>query len=400
MRRMRWTLLAGLAVLCGAVLVVPAMAAASSISGTVTAEDGGPIAGVQVCPTPQPWLFEADCDETDSAGHYELSSLPAADYLIDFSAFLSNLRYVDELYDNAMSRNEADLFHLNEGEDATVDAELAEGGSIAGTVIDETTDQPIEGLWACAMAEWVGRCAQTDAAGNYLINGLPSDGYVVEFRSENVVNYLLEYYDDTDDFGTAAHVAVTAPATTSGIDAELAPGAQILGRVTETGTGAPFDGELVCAEEPGFEGWQQAGCDWTDAFGAYAIRGLPAGSYLVSFGLEYTPEFSFLMRGQWWQGAASREEATPIEIAPPETRTGIDGELPDPYAPREPEPEAEAGGGSPIVSTPAAPVVKPPLRKCKKGFHRKWVKGKKRCVRKHKKHQQRRKGGKAGKARR
>jgi hypothetical protein len=41
-------------------------------------------------------------------------------------------------------------------------------------------------------------------------------------------------------------------------------------------------------------------------------------------------------------------------------------------------------------------VRKPRPRKCKKGFHRKLVKGKKRCVRKHKKHQRRRGGNVRG----
>ena len=358
---------------------------ANSISGTVTAEGGGPIAGVEVCPWPVPYEFETDCVETDADGHYSYPNLPAAAYRISFSVYQDNLNYVNEYYDDTIAYGEADLFHLGGGEDATVDAELAEGASISGRVLDETNDQPIEGLWVCAWAEWVSRCGPTDAAGDYIVNGLPSGDYIVEFRAENIVNYLLEYYDDTDDFGLSTHVEVTAPAVTPGIDAKLAPGAEILGRVTVTGTGEPVRRELVCAEEPGFEGWQQAGCDWTDDAGEYAIRGLPAGTYIVSFGLEFAPESGgVLLRGEWWHGAPSREEAEPITIAPPETRSGIDGHLPDPFA--SPEPGLELSSSPPPAASTLPLVIKAPPKKCKQGSRRKFVKGKKRCVRKHRRH--------------
>jgi len=363
----------------------PSPAIAGSISGTVTAEGGGAIEGIEVCPRPQPFYFETVCVETGADGHYGSSGLPAGDYRISFSAYRDNLKYVDEYYEDKVRFWEADLLHLGEGEAATVDAELAEGGSISGTVVDETNDQPIEGLWACVIDEegWTPRCAPSDATGEYIINGLSSGSYNVEYRGENIVNYLTEFYEDADTWAAATEVDVTAPAATSGIDAKLAPGAQILGRVTEIGTGAPFSNELVCAEEPGFEGYEQAGCDWTDDSGEYAIRGLPAGTYVVSFGLEYAPLTDYLMRGEWWQDATSIADADPIAIAPPETRTGIDAQLPDPYWLPDPDPEPGSVSPAPPASKP---VVKLPPRPCKKGFHRKLVKGKKRCVRKHRRH--------------
>lgn len=382
------TLLGGVAVWLLLAVLAPAFAAAGSISGTVTAAGGGSIEGIEVCARPEPYEFETECVATDVAGSYGLVDLPAADYRIRLSADEGNLRYISEYYDDTIYSYEADLFELEAGEDATVDAELAEGGSISGTVVDETTAEPIEGLWPCASAEWIVRCGPTNADGEYIINGLPTGTYKVEFWGANAVNYLTEWYDDSPTIGTSTAVEVTAPATTPGKDAELAPGAQILGRVTESGTGAPLEGELVCAEEPGFDGYEQAGCDLTDESGEYTIRGLPAGTYIVSFGLEYAPEFGSPVHGQWWQGASSREEAEPITIAPPETRAEINAVLPNPYSPPEPEPDPVLGSGSPdsAAVTPPALVLKKPLPRCKKGFHRKLVKGKKRCVRKHRRH--------------
>jgi hypothetical protein len=390
--KLRSAIAAGAVLLCLAA-IAPSTALAGSISGTVTAEGGGPIQGVEVCAQPTPYYFETACVETDAEGHYSSGGLAASDYRISFSVTRHNLRWITEYYEDKLHFSEADFFHLEDGQAATVDAELAEGGSISGTVVDETDGHPIDGLWACAIDEEgeTPRCAPSDAAGEYLINGLPSGSYNIEYRGENLVNYLREFYEDADTWGAATEVGVIAPATTSDIDAELAPGAEILGRVTEIGTGAPFANELVCAEQPGYEGYEQAGCDWTDDGGEYAIRGLPAGTYVVSFGLEYTPLTDYLARGEWWQDAASIEEADPITIAPPESRSGIDAQLPHPYWLPEPEtePESEPRSNLRALVVPA-PLLKRPLRKCRKGFHRRRVEGKKRCVRKHRPHRKHR----------
>lgn len=377
--------------LCGALgVALPGVASASSISGTVTAEGGGPpIQGVEVCPRPEPYSFEAGCVETGPGGEYKLDGLPGSDYILRFSADTANLKYVSEFYDDKINFFEADLFHLGSAEDRDLDVELAEGGSIGGNVTDESTGLPIAGVSACANRAEVffpGRCAITGPTGDYQINGLPSGTYHVEYAGENRVNYLREFYEDAETVGTATDVAVTAPTLTPDIDAKLAPGAQILGHVSQIGTGTALEDVMVCANEqdPG----EYQACDWTDAAGDYAIRSIPAGTYLVSFDVEYAPFSAFQIFGEWWQGAPTVATAAPISIAPPETRTGIDGHLPDRYPKPKPEPIQ--------VSLIPRPQLPNPPKKCKKGFHKKKVKGKVRCVRKHKRHGQgHRKGAKS-----
>lgn len=366
--------------------LTPALASATSILGTVTAEGGGPIQGVEVCPTPQPYTFEADCTETDASGHYTLAGLPSGNYLLYFSAFRNNLPYVSEFYDDVEYPWEADSFHFDATQNAVLDVALAAGGSIAGNVSDEGTHEPIAGIWACARdgQGWEPRCALSDANGNYLLKGIPSGSFSVEYSGGNRVNYLREFYEDAQTWAAATDVDVTAPGLTSGIDAELAPGAEILGHVSDPGTGAPSRGVFVCANEqdPG----EYQGCDSTDTAGDYAIRSLPAGTYLVAFELEYLP--TGLFAKQWWDGAATMAEADPLEIAPPESRTGIDGQATSPFWPQEPGGEEQAAlSPPPFASLP--PVLKKPLPKCRKGFHRRWVKGKRKCVRKHRPGQRR-----------
>jgi hypothetical protein len=362
------------------VALTPALASATSILGTVSAEGGGPLQSVEVCPTPQPYTFEVDCAETDASGNYLLPGLPSGDYQVYFSAWPHNLPYVSEFYDNAHYSWEADLFHFDASQNAVLDVALAPGGSIAGTVSDENTHAPIAGIWACAIDQQgiPPRCALSDADGDYQLNGLPSGTYSVEYEGGNRVNYLREFYEDAQTWAAATDVNIIAPGLTPGIDAELAPGAEILGHVSDPGTGAPSRGVFVCANEqdPG----EYQGCDSTDAAGDYAIRSLPAGTYLVAFELEYLP--TGLFAKQWWDGVATMAEADPIEIAPPESRTGIDGQATSPFWPQETGGEEHAVlSPPPFVSPP--PVLKKPWPKCKKGFHRRWAKGKRKCVRKH-----------------
>lgn len=360
----------GFAFCLAATAVLPAAAMAGSISGTVTAENGGaPIAGVEVCPRREPYA-ETECATTDSAGHYSLGGLIEGSYKINFSANRANLKYVSEFYDNKRYSDEADLVSVGASENVTVDAQLAEGGSISGTLTEDGTGDPVVGVVACAWTEGrPARCSRSDVTGSYQLNGLRSGEYVVEFEGGNQVNYLTEFYKDANLLAEAEKVEVEAPNAVTGIDEQLSPGAQILGHVSEVGTEIPLSGKVVCAEaqEGGFED-----CETTDATGDYALRSLPAGSYLVAFGIEDLP-FGVRRAGQWWQGAASKDEATAITIAPPETRSGIDGQLPNPYA----APNTERI----VVTTVPAPTKRP--AKCRKHFHRKKVHGKWRCVKKH-----------------
>jgi len=176
-------------------------------------------------------------------------------------------------------------------------------------------------------------------------------------------------------------VIVSAPAATVGIDAELAAGAEILGRVTDPTTGAPSERVFVCAMAVAPDEYEA--CDATDAAGNYAIRSIPAGSYLIAFEPETYPTGVFAK--QWWEGASSAAEADPILLTPPETRTGIDGQATSPLWFQPPQ-NSGTGDGAPPPPLVAPQSQSRRLKKCRKGFHRKLVKGKKRCVRKHRQH--------------
>jgi hypothetical protein len=394
-------LFATIAAACAVAVLAPCSAAAATIFGTVSDEvTHVGIAGVEVCPTPQPYTFEVDCVQTDSSGHYYVGGLAPTQYMLSFSAWVNNLPYVSEFYDNKPNNLGADLVTLSSPEEVRqLDVDLAEGGSIGGTLTDDVSGEPVASMAACAWddTDTYERCSKSDAAGDYQINGLPSGEYSVEYEGWNQANYLREFYEDQYSWAQATRVTVVAPGVTTGIDAELAKGAEILGHVSDVETGGPLYGVMICAGEQADP--EKGACSGTDTEGNYALRGMPAGTYLLEFGVQTGP-FSRSV-GQWWNGATTVEEADPITIAPPESLAGIDGALPYWYGMS--PPGSEPGPKAPEEAS--IPQPPPPLRvqrlpiigrslppRCRKGFHRKLVKGKKRCVRKrrhHRGHQQR-----------
>jgi hypothetical protein len=377
---------------CAALLALPSAALAVSISGTIrdNSVTHNGIAGIEVCARPEPYEFEESCTETGAGGTYALGGLPASSYQLHFSSARNRLNYVSEFYDDKLAFP-GDVLPVN-GDVVGIDAELAVGGAIKGTATDSATSGAAVGAEVCASSfspvEY-SNCAITGADGSYEINALASGDYTVSFFGGSDANYLRRYYDESEMPGGATSVPVTAgAAAVEDIDAVLQPGAQILGTVTEAGTGTPQGGIEVClydtlrAPEVGF----REPCVLTDPAGHYAIRSLRAGIYDVVFSHDQplVPNDPFFE--QWYDGVASLAQATAITIAPPQMRADVDAALihypVDP--PRKPETVK-------VTLIPTTPPTPPPL-KCKKGFRRKWVKGTQRCVKIHKKHH-RHKGG-------
>lgn len=152
------------------------------------------------------------------------------------------------------------------------------------------------------------------------------------------------------------------------------PGAQVSGTVTEVGSGKALGSVKVCVEAvaPG----KGEVCAATDSAGNYAISGIPAGTYLVAFGVETQPSGGRTV-AQWWDGASAPGQATPLTMAPPQIFTGLNAQL----GKSEPGTKPHSGGGTIVVPgpQPTTPPELTPLR-CKKGYRWRKIHGVKRCV--------------------
>lgn len=375
MKRLRVATAVAASAICGVLAMAsPALAGTGSIAGTVTDDSSShsPLLGIQVCHYGQEGASEEACTTTDAGGNYLLGGLNAAEYVVTFRAQGQNL--TTQYYNGKTTFIDADKVVVGSGPVTGINAEMHEGGTITGAVTEAGTAGPIAGLSVCASANGglYSGCTVTGAGGAYTITGLPAHtDYQVEFSAFENLNYLTQYYDGREEIpGDWDPVPVEVGIVTSGIDAEMKPGAQIAGRVTEASTGTPLAKVEVCvldpAETPRAEEFER--CAYTGPGGDYAVRSLPAGTYVVQFARERGPmQDTDGIIEEFYNGVATEAEATRITIAPPETRGGIDADLnvwPRP---------------GPVVTVTITPLIQQPV-KCKKGFRKRRVSGKARCV--------------------
>ena len=375
-----------LAVACGLLLCValtgaaPALAGTGSIAGTVVDDSSGhaPLAGAQVCQFEPKGLTEEACTATDASGHYLLTGLNPGSYTVTFRA-PAGQNYVTQYFDGALTFLDADPVVVADGPVGNVDAEMHEGGTIAGAATEAVSDSPIQGLFVCASANGglYDGCTTTGSGGAYTITGLPAHAeYHVRFEAPENLNYLPQSYDEKEGLDNWDPVEVNVGATTAGIDAVMKPGAQIAGSVTEAGSGAPVPGIEVCALDPAedLRAQEFEQCAFTDSAGNYTIRSLRSGTFVIVFSRL---RGSFDADGyleQYFYGVPAEALATRITIAPPATRTGVNASLVKVSKPKPPQPVVVT-----LIEQP-----RPKALHCKRGSRKKFVKGKQRCVKVHK----------------
>lgn len=160
------------ALLCAA----PASAAPGSISGKVTAASGGnPVEGAYVCVLNAASQASEECAFTTAGGEYTIPGLEPGEYKVHFEPGYSSGGLIGQYYDEASSFATATVIELAGGEERTgIDAALAEGGKISGTVTAAASGEPLEGISVCAeeIGSWSYHCQATDSSGEYTIDSM------------------------------------------------------------------------------------------------------------------------------------------------------------------------------------------------------------------------------------
>jgi len=355
------------------VAIAPAAAqAAGSISGTVTdASTAEPIEGLEVCAYPlseewETWI----CEETDASGEYTIGELDPDEYAVEFWG--RPLNYVPQFFDGKEGWWEADPVLVGAFDVTEIDAEMVVGGRVEGTVEEAGTGNPLEEVLVCAWtisSEEFGGCTESDSLGEYALKGMAAGAYEIEFWPLGQ-NYQPQWYDHRSHWWESDPVVVTLGAVETGIEADLLPAAGVEGQVRLGGS--PVEEAEVCAWSTDPEGAIR--CALSGADGRYAINGLPGDEYKVEF-FDYVTESI-----QFWDHKATWEEANPLSLIAGNTTTGIDADLGSNATPVIPRPVV-----TPPTATPPV-VAKPHRKRCKKGFRKKRVHGKVRCVKKRRKH--------------
>lgn len=294
----------------------------NEIRGTVTG-GGHPLAGVQVN------AYDADGQaegfvRTDVDGTYRLTGLTDGDYRVGFHTD-NGLNYVGAYNGGAARLAEADpLSVAGGGATSGIDAELRVGGRILGRVTDAETGEAVQAIVDTSDGDGYSAWAMTDASGNFVVAGLPTDEHTVSFTSYTFSwsqnpTYRVQYYDGTTDPEAADPVAVVEGSDVTGIDAVLDPAGRIRGTVTDD-AGHPIVGVQVSAYDADDDVLRLTAA--TDAAGRYRITGLDSGTYKLAF-----REPSGVYVTEYYDDADSLGSADPVTVVDGETTSGIDASL-------------------------------------------------------------------------
>lgn len=309
-----------------------ALSEGATITGKVTGPDGT---------SPLEWVYvgffyrndEGGWDQvgfasTDADGLYAIGSLVPGTYRVQF---VGSGYFMGQVYSGAANLYAGqDIVIVGEETVANINASLALGGAISGTV---TGTDGITGLQSVQVeiyswngAEWTWSSSDdTDENGYYEIGSLVAGTYRVVFSYWNG-GYLSETYDDVPGTEPAngTDVVVVAGETTGGIDAELERYASLSGVIESTVGRLPLSGVYV--RLLGTANGENLRTQ-TTADGSYSFPSVHPGEYVV----RAEPVRGSAHLGQWYEGILYvpgqdeiPAEAQRIVLANEEARTGID----------------------------------------------------------------------------
>ncbi|NPV60687.1 MAG: hypothetical protein HPY75_13650 [Actinobacteria bacterium] len=287
-----------------------------SISGAVTGWDGPALGGVDVY-VHDGYFHLVGSTATGEDGSYTVKGIRPGDYKVYFDPTWirenQGRDYTGEYHLDKLSFYEADTVTV--ASDVTgVNAVLEAGSYISGTVT--SGGSPAEGVFVHAYkagdsSYWVSY-AETASDGIYRIGGLPPGDYKLSFNHASGQNYLDEWYNDAPDFPSATTVSVAKGGGATGIDADLATGGSVSGRVTGSDAPGGLEGVQVRVLDGdyGFIGGTLTGAD-----GSYAVGGLATGTYYVEFFTgEAWSEDALNYRGEFYNDEREWEDADPVSV--------------------------------------------------------------------------------------
>lgn len=298
------------------------------IRGTVTdAATGAPVNGacVQVLDreTENSWAY--GCVGAD--GRYSLTPTQASGtYALRVTD--AQGRYAVTYSGGAAGLADAKTYTVTRESEVTVDLPMRLGGRITGRVLDQRTEQPIEGVCPRPYPGREGKylygptVSCSDASGTWSVAGLPAGSYAMHLVPRFGSDYSPEgvWLDKEDSQATANLYSVSVGETVTAKTAKLVPAGVVTGVVTDQ-EGRPVSGAWVNLAGtypdplvPPGGGPLEA---WTDEEGRYTLRTVPDGDYTPVAG-----KFSDrALAPTWFGGAASAATADVLTVTAGKTVT-------------------------------------------------------------------------------
>ena len=256
----------------------------TTVSGTITATDGGAVSDVGVeldFQQPNGGLEHVGWVQTGADGSFAFASVREGNYSLGVYAGddFANPRPID----------------FRVGTEAVVkDIRLERAATITGRVTTTdgaaVRDVGVYGYrWDATTAQFlsVNVYANTAADGSYELRKVPS-GRLTLWFSTSGTRYLDQYWKNATSLSSAAAFEVTEGELVTGKDVSLLRGATISGSI-KTEDGGYFARARMVAERVGSDGtflshhWAETG-----SYGQYVIRRLPPGNYQVSVDATFT----------------------------------------------------------------------------------------------------------------
>ncbi len=263
------------------------MQTGGEISGTVTDGHGKKLSGAcaELIESPDPDIaILANVVFTNRSGRFAVSGLEPGLYYIVFGC--GSTRYGNQWFDGG-SGAPAALVSVAAGKTSGISEVLRPAGTISG-VVTSKSGRPLPGICVGAVntrgsvivQALGGGEATTSSRGRYQIQPLPAGVYDVDFfPCGSNSRYALQWYRGTPVQTSATPVKVRAGVATAGIDARLATGGTISGRVVGS-SGKPL-GNICVQAYNAVKGLY--GSATTGKTGAYIIPGVSTASYTVEF---------------------------------------------------------------------------------------------------------------------
>ncbi|MBN2847640.1 MAG: cell wall-binding repeat-containing protein [Coriobacteriia bacterium] len=315
------------------------LSAYATISGVVTAADGGAVledVRVDVRRWTGTWWEPAYFTRSAWNGTYSVNVSPGT-YAVLFAWETSEPHspYVWEWYDGVWSGyGQPTPIALVAGDVRDdIDVALDELGYITGTVTDAVSGDPVGGIQVNAYIEdppgiWGSRyaSAMTSTEGTYTI-GLPEGEWRLGFWDQ-MGTYAQEFTGDAWFVEEATSIMVSPGETVStGADAALERYAQIRGSVTAAEDGAPLGEVLVrfhILDDAGNARLYQVSDRQTAAdTGTYATH-VPPGDYLVEFDASGSRPW---LAKQYYYMAYAPSGATTVTVAAGGLQTNVSAQL-------------------------------------------------------------------------
>lgn len=296
-----------------------------SITGSVTEDGtGDPLSDVLIIVRDANSGIRA-ITTTLADGTYTAGGLPTGTYYAETHSDT----HADELYDDAPCTSSCDT---SDGTPISVtvgvttpgiDFALSPAGSVAGTITDAVTGQPLADVHV-NVRDTSGNTISAGVSGSdgtYVVTGVPTATVYALAHDET---YVDELYDDVPcftfcDVSTGTPISVTAPLTTAGIDFQLSTGGSFAGTLTDAATGDPLFLKNVLAYDASGS-FVDAG--YAESDGGYAITGLPTGSYFARTDTDSHLEEVF--DDLPYRSSADVTAGTPISVYADGITPGID----------------------------------------------------------------------------